>query len=114
MISHGKEIKVFTGNSNPELAHNICAQLYQNLGSSTVSQFADGECSISVFEPVRGVSTETSSMSQPLQEPALIWNSHGDFAVLSAISFLNIYAPPYRPYHARTRLISASPVTTVQ
>ena len=24
MISHGKEIKVFTGNSNPELAHNIC------------------------------------------------------------------------------------------
>ena len=54
MISHGKEIKVFTGNSNPELAHNICAQLYQNLGSSTVSQFADGECSISVFEPVRG------------------------------------------------------------
>ena len=54
MISHGKEIKVFTGNSNPELAHNICAQLYQTLGSSTVSQFADGECSISVFEPVRG------------------------------------------------------------
>lgn len=54
MISHGKEIKVFTGNSNPELAHAICAQLYQNLGSSTVSQFADGECSISVFEPVRG------------------------------------------------------------
>ena len=54
MISHGKEIKVFTGNSNPELAHDICAQLYQNLGSSTVSQFADGECSISVFEPVRG------------------------------------------------------------
>ncbi len=54
MISHGKEIKVFTGNSNPELARNICAQLYQNLGNSTVSQFADGECSISVFEPVRG------------------------------------------------------------
>ena len=54
MISHGKEIKVFTGNSNPELAHDICAQLYQNLGNSTVSQFADGECSISVFEPVRG------------------------------------------------------------
>ena len=54
MISHGKEIKVFTGNSNPELAHDICAQLYQSLGNATVSQFADGECSISVFEPVRG------------------------------------------------------------
>ena len=34
--------------------NNICAQLYQTLGDSTVSQFADGECSISVFEPVRG------------------------------------------------------------
>jgi Ni,Fe-hydrogenase III small subunit len=31
----------------------------------------------------RGVRTETSSMSQPLQEPALMWNSHGDFSVLS-------------------------------
>ena len=54
MISHGKEIKVFTGNSNPALAEDICAQLYKSLGNASVSQFADGECSISVFEPVRG------------------------------------------------------------
>ena len=54
MISHGKEIKVFTGNSNPELAKAICSHLYIGLGDASVSQFADGECSISVFEPVRG------------------------------------------------------------
>ena len=54
MIAHGKEIKVFTGNSNPALAQDICSQLYMKLGESTVSQFADGECSISVHEPVRG------------------------------------------------------------
>jgi len=54
MISHGKEIKVFTGNSNPVLAQNICQELYSGLGNAAVSRFADGECSISVFEPVRG------------------------------------------------------------
>ena len=54
MISHGKEIAVFAGNSNTALAEDICAQLYKHLGSATVAQFADGECSVSVFEPVRG------------------------------------------------------------
>ena len=54
MISHGKEIAVFTGSSNPSLAEDICSDLYKSLGNATVSQFADGECSISVYEPVRG------------------------------------------------------------
>ena len=54
MISHGKEIKVFTGNSNPALAEAIASELYRSLGNANVTQFADGECSVSVFEPVRG------------------------------------------------------------
>ena len=43
-----------------------------------------------------------------------MWKSHGDLPVLSAISFLNIGFPPYRPYQASTRLIRARPETTVQ
>ena len=54
MISHGKEIKVFTGNSNPELAERITKFLYKDMGDCTCAHFADGECSISVHEPVRG------------------------------------------------------------
>ena len=54
MISHGKEIKVFSGNSNPELANAICSHLFKELGECSCSHFADGECSISVHEPVRG------------------------------------------------------------
>ena len=54
MISHGKEIVVFTGNANPHLAEHICAELYRKLGDANVSHFADGECSVSVYEPVRG------------------------------------------------------------
>ncbi len=54
MISHGKEIVVFTGNANPHLAEHICSELYRKLGDAAVSHFADGECSVSVYEPVRG------------------------------------------------------------
>ena len=54
MISHGTEIKVFTGNSNPELAKKICEIAGVELGNSKAAQFADGECSISLLEPVRG------------------------------------------------------------
>ena len=55
MIAHGKGIKVFTGNSNPALADLICKHLGVNIGSCTATSFADGECSISINEPVRGL-----------------------------------------------------------
>ena len=54
MISQGKEIKVFTGNANRQLAEDICKCLSRSLGSAVCTHFADGECSISVNEPVRG------------------------------------------------------------
>ncbi len=70
MIAHGKEIRVFTGNSNPALAQSICQELYMSLGNASVSQFADGECSISVFEPVRGkdVFIVQSTCKSPVRE----------------------------------------------
>ena len=54
MISHGKEIKVFSGNSNPVLAAAVCQLVGGKLGGIKAAQFADGECSISLEEPVRG------------------------------------------------------------
>ncbi|MGN1002364.1 MAG: ribose-phosphate pyrophosphokinase [Oscillospiraceae bacterium] len=54
MISHGKELKVFAGNANIPLAEGICRSLNKELGHSEAKAFADGECSISVYEPVRG------------------------------------------------------------
>ena len=54
MATHSQEIKIFTGNSNPDLAKEICTSLFMELGSATVTQFADGECSISIQEAVRG------------------------------------------------------------
>ena len=54
MFSYGKELKVFAGNSNPALSKSICQSLGKELGNSVAKSFADGECSISVYEPVRG------------------------------------------------------------
>ena len=54
MIAHGKEIKVFTANSNVPFARGICTELGLELGDSTVTTFADGEVSVSINETVRG------------------------------------------------------------
>ncbi len=54
MISHGKDIKVFSGNSNRDLAENICRCIGIRLGDSSVAHFADGEISVSLYETVRG------------------------------------------------------------
>lgn len=45
---------MFTGNSNPVLAAAICQLVGGRLGGIKATQFADGECSISLEEPVRG------------------------------------------------------------
>ena len=54
MISHGKDIKIFTGNSNPALAQEICKMIGLKLGEADVTKFADGEVSVSLYESVRG------------------------------------------------------------
>ena len=54
MISHGKDIKVFCGNSNPALAQEICQLMGTKLGEAEVKAFADGEVSVSLYETVRG------------------------------------------------------------
>lgn len=54
MITHGKNIKIFTGNSNPKLAAEIANSVGLTLGDSKVSTFSDGEISVDINETVRG------------------------------------------------------------
>ena len=54
MISHGKDIKIFSGNSNRALAENICRELGTQLGNAEVGAFSDGENFVSIYETVRG------------------------------------------------------------
>ena len=54
MISHGTKIKIFAGNSHPELAREIAEQLGLSVGKAEVKKFSDGEISVSIGETVRG------------------------------------------------------------
>ena len=54
MINHGKNIKIFTGNSNPKLAADIADILGLKVGDSNVTTFSDGEISVNIHETVRG------------------------------------------------------------
>jgi ribose-phosphate pyrophosphokinase len=50
-----RELKLFTGNSNPALAHEICDYLGIAPGEATVGTFSDGEILVRIEENVRGM-----------------------------------------------------------
>ncbi len=54
MITHGNEIKLFSGNSNRPLAEAIAAKLNTELGGIEVAAFSDGEINVHIEETVRG------------------------------------------------------------
>ena len=54
MFSHGKDVKIFTGNANRPLAEAICAQMGVKMGEAEVGTFSDGEIFVSLYETVRG------------------------------------------------------------
>lgn len=54
MITHGKCIKIFTGNAHKNLAKEIADILGVPVGQSNVGKFSDGEISVDINETVRG------------------------------------------------------------
>ncbi|MEG1996697.1 MAG: ribose-phosphate pyrophosphokinase, partial [Oscillospiraceae bacterium] len=54
MNLHGKDIKIFTANSNKVVAEQIAKGLGLPVGQSEVTTFSDGEISVSIRESVRG------------------------------------------------------------
>ncbi|WP_024614185.1 ribose-phosphate diphosphokinase [Clostridium sp. Ade.TY] len=54
MLKHGRNIKIFTGNSHPELAQEIAKILGLEVGAGDVGTFSDGEISVNIGETVRG------------------------------------------------------------
>lgn len=54
MSSRYKDLKIFTGNANTELAKEIAAYLGVSVGASEVKHFSDGEVQVKIDESVRG------------------------------------------------------------
>ena len=49
-----RNVKIFSGTSNPPLAEAICAYIGIDLGKSTIKPFPDGETFVKIEENVRG------------------------------------------------------------
>jgi ribose-phosphate pyrophosphokinase len=47
-------LKVFAGNSNPDLAQKVCAHLETTPGKALIGRFSDGEIRVELGESVRG------------------------------------------------------------
>lgn len=54
MNLHGKDIKIFSGNANIELAREIAESLGVPVGQAEVGKFSDGETRVNIGETVRG------------------------------------------------------------
>lgn len=69
MITHGKNIKIFAANSNPDLAARIAERLELPVGKSSVGMFSDGEISMNLYETVRGSDVfVVQSTSEPVND----------------------------------------------
>lgn len=69
MITHGKNIKIFAANSNPDLAAKIAERLELPVGKSSVGMFSDGEISVNLYETVRGSDVfVVQSTSEPVND----------------------------------------------
>jgi len=65
MNTSGNEIKIFTGNANPELAAEIANELGVPLGRALVSTFSDGEIAVNINETVRGADVYVVQPTSP-------------------------------------------------
>jgi ribose-phosphate pyrophosphokinase len=59
------EIKVFAGNSNPELSSAVADILEMPLGKARIGRFSDGEVNVEVYESVRGLHTFVLQSTSP-------------------------------------------------
>ena len=66
-MSKSPLLKIFTGNSNPALAAEMCAHMGVSLGSATVNRFPDGETFVQINENIRG---DDVFLVQPTSNPA--------------------------------------------
>ena len=112
MISHGKDIKIFTGNANPKLAADICKIIGTKLGESEVKSFADGEASVSLYETVRGsdvflVQSTCKPVNDSLMELLIMVDACRRASAGRITAVMPYFATPVRT--ARPRAATPSP-----
>lgn len=106
-------LKVFSLNSNRELAKDIAEHIGTTLGECTVSEFSDGEIQINIEESVRGkdvyvVQSTSSPVNQHLMELLIMI----DALKRASARSINIVMPYYGYARQDRKARSREPITS--
>lgn len=89
-------LKIFTLNSNPELAKEIAERIGVDLGKSSVKRFSDGEVQINIEESIRGCDCYViQSTSAPVNEHIMELLIMVDALKRASAKTVNIVIPYY-------------------
>jgi ribose-phosphate pyrophosphokinase len=105
-------LKVFTLNSNPELAKEITEKIGVPLGKSTVTRFSDGEVQINIEESIRGCDVYViQSTSDPVNEHLMELLIMIDALKRASAKTVNIVMPYYGYARQDRKARAREPIT---
>ncbi|SER17202.1 ribose-phosphate diphosphokinase [Piscibacillus halophilus] len=106
-------LKVFSLNSNPELAQEIAEHVGVELGKSSVKRFSDGEVQINIEESIRGCDVfVVQSTSAPVNEHLMELLIMVDALKRASARTINIVMPYYGYARQDRKARSREPITS--
>lgn len=105
-------LKLFTLNSNPDLAKEIAKHIGINLGKSSVQQFSDGEIQINIEESIRGCEVYViQSTSNPVNKHLMELLIMIDALKRASAKTINIVLPYYGYARQDRKARAREPIT---
>ena len=109
---HGKKIKIFTLNSNPELAKEIADYIKIDLSECNLARFSDGEVNINIPETVRGHHVfVVQSTSAPVNENYMELLIMIDALKRASAKTINVIMPYYGYCRQDRKALSRQPIS---
>ncbi|ASF37675.1 ribose-phosphate pyrophosphokinase [Halobacillus halophilus] len=106
------KLKVFSLNSNPELAKEIAENIGVELGKCTVTSFSDGEIQINIEESIRGCDVYiVQSTSEPVNEHIMELLIMIDALKRASARTINIVMPYYGYARQDRKARAREPIT---
>ena len=111
-VVHGKKVKLFTLNSNPELAREIAEYMGIELSEFNVTMFSDGELNINISETVRGHDVFViQSTSAPVNEHYMELLIMIDALIRASAKTVNVVMPYYGYSRQDRKALSRQPIS---
>ncbi|MFC4355812.1 ribose-phosphate diphosphokinase [Chryseomicrobium palamuruense] len=108
----GSKLKIFSLNSNPELAESIAKEVGVPLGKLTVTRFSDGEVQINIEESIRGSDVFViQSTSSPVNENLMELLIMLDALKRASARTINVVIPYYGYARQDRKARSREPIT---